>query len=167
MLRSGCFLDQRNACSQTCLAPSEVAILVIPGNSIGEPARTVCANESAPSVSTAMTGISVQLFRCSPSTTPLSKPPPPTDRTIASGLAPDCTISSTRLAWPRQMRGSSNGCKNASDSPTIDNASSFASCQEAPWTINSASSCCINDLALSVVVSGTTTTTGTDKWRPA
>ena len=61
-----------------------------------------------------------------------NNPPPPTDRITTSGFTPVRTTSSTMVAWPCHRSGSSNGCRNASVSLTIDSAKAFASCHEVP-----------------------------------
>ena len=60
-----------------------------PSSSISRPACSDRLNDAAPSVSTAITGICPSPLRRSPSMTPQSRPPPPTDKTTASGRSVD------------------------------------------------------------------------------
>ena len=165
-LRTGCSLASLSACGATLRAPSDVAMLVIAGNSTRSPASTDCANASAPAVSTAITGTSFQPWRCKPAITPHSKPPPPTDNTTASGLTPASAISSMMLAWPSHNSGSSYGWMNASPTVINDCACALASWKLAPCTTISAPSRAISARARALAVSGTTTSTGTPSWRP-
>ena len=71
--------------------------LVIPESVTSLPALTLAAKLSAPSVSMATTGTSLQPTSCNPRNTPHIKPPPPTDNTITEGFlgnvaAISCTI---------------------------------------------------------------------------
>ena len=93
-------------------------------------------------------------------------PPPPTASTIASGFGPAAAISSIIVAWPCHSTRSSNGCTNASCSPSADCANAFASAQLAPCTTKPAPSTRISSRARADALSGTTTSTGTPSSRP-
>ena len=71
--------------------------LVMSSSSTHFPDLTQAARLSAPSVSSARTGVSPQPTRWRPSNTPFMSPPPPTDSTTRSGTMPRswCCISST------------------------------------------------------------------------
>lgn len=75
--------------------------LLISGNVISSPAFIAALRLCAPMVSMATMGTSAQSAWRSPSTTPFSRPPPPTDNTIAPGFSVrSCTSSFTRVVWP-------------------------------------------------------------------
>lgn len=90
------------------------AYLVISGRETSRPADVAAWKLWAPLVSMAMMGTSPQPTSCRPRTTPHSRPPPPTDRAMAPGLAPRVSFSSfTREAWPslegRRRKGPGQG----------------------------------------------------------
>lgn len=75
--------------------------LVILGRVTSFPSLMAAWKLWAPKVSMAMTGTSSQPTSCSPWTTPHSRPPPPTESTMAPGLALSVSFNSlTMEVWP-------------------------------------------------------------------
>lgn len=67
------------------------------------PALTAALKQSAPTVSIAMMGTSVQPTSSRPRMTPQRRPPPPTDTSTAPGFTSgprEAATSAIRLAWP-------------------------------------------------------------------
>lgn len=93
----------QRGCTHSSNSKKTASNLVMSASVTTLPALTAALKQSAPTVSMAMMGTSVQPTSFRPWMTPQRRPPPPTDTSTAPGLTPGPRESATSviiLAWP-------------------------------------------------------------------